>query len=284
MNLQLQLPISREAVASDWLQSHSQLDPEQIETCFLHGAVWLETKGKPQRLYNPGASVHPGNTLYLYCNQFTLQNSPLQPVLIQDFGCFSVWNKPSGMLSQGGKWGDHWTLARWITLNHWPQRDCFITHRLDRFTRGLMIVAHDASTNRGLHAAFASRQVEKHYRAIVRGVMPQKTQTVTLDIGRQTASTRVVALAYSVELDASLVELHPTTGRKHQLRIHLASLGHPIINDRQYGQPPFDGDLRLQACHIGFRHPQTDERLQISLPGHELLSLSKSAKLPSSTS
>ena len=91
-----------------------ELTNEEIRRCFLHGAVWLETVGKPQKIYDSSMPLQAGNTVHLYCNTTTLADCPFQPQLVHDFIEYSIWFKPSGMLSQGSKWGDHWTLYRWI--------------------------------------------------------------------------------------------------------------------------------------------------------------------------
>jgi tRNA pseudouridine32 synthase/23S rRNA pseudouridine746 synthase len=268
---QLNLTVIYPGAARDCLLTHGELDEASLDTCFRHGAVWLQTSGKPRRLYDPQRPVKPGHKIHLYCNEFTLQTCPLQPQLVEDHTSFSVWNKPAGMYSQGSKWGDHWTLSRWIALNHWPDRECFITHRLDRYTRGLMIVAHDAACNRSLHTAFANREINKTYRAIVRGVVEGEPRTVSLEIDQRAAVTRIIPVQCDRQHDLSLVELRPETGRKHQLRVHLAAIGHPVLNDRLHGQPPHDGDLQLQASGLEFDHPVSGKRLQLKLAERQLL-------------
>ena len=252
--------------ALECLSSKHELTPQQIQRCFDNGAVWLQKNGKPQRLYAADKRVQPGQTLHCYCNDSTLTDCPYRPELIEDFGSFSVWNKPAGMLSQGSKWGDHWTLYRWIEQYYWPQRDSFITHRLDRFTQGLMIVAHDAKTNQAFHRLFEQRQIEKTYRAQVRGQMtPGQQRLLQTEIDGKAASSQLKVLSVDADNNSSLVEIQPHTGRKHQIRIHLASIGHPVINDRRYGEPPYHGDLMLQACALAFNHPQERRRIDIHL-------------------
>ncbi len=256
------------------LLNDPRLTARQIEDCFHNGAVWLQAGRKPQRIYDPKTRVHSGQTIHLYCNQSTLTPCPYRAELVQDFASFSVWAKPSGMLSQGSKWGDHWTLQRWIKHHVWPQRECLITHRLDRYTGGLMIVAHDQPTNRWFHRAFEQHRINKTYRAIVSGSLPAGEELqINSPLGGKSARTLVRVLAS--KHGHSLLEITPLSGRKHQIRIHLASIGHPVINDRQYGQPPHAGDLMLQACALQFSHPQTGENLKIKLAANRLLSLAK---------
>jgi len=262
--------------ALDLLDRHAELSRQQLQQCFENGAVWLESKGKPQRLLDPEFKLTPGQKIHLYCNEGTLTACPFTPHLVADYEVFSIWNKPSGMLSQGSKWGDHWTLYRWIKQRYWAQRETYITHRLDRFTSGLIIVAHDATTNKKLHRLFEAGEIHKTYRAIVTGLITeQQPFTIQTPIDQKPAQTQIRVIDVAPDTQRSLLELEPTTGRKHQLRKHLAETGHPVINDRLYGQPPFSGDLMLQASTLEFIHPQDGSPVQVTLDNTELLRIEK---------
>ncbi len=258
------------------LQPGNPLNEDELLRCFEHGAVWWQTSGKPRRLRNPGQIVKPGHQLHLYCNQSTLEPCPHRPEPVADFGRYSVWDKPSGMFSQGSKWGDHWTLQRWVQMHHWPERDCLTVHRLDRHTRGLMLLAHDAEANAALHRLFEQGRVRKTYRAEVRGAMePGTTLTCDEPIDGRAARTRIRVL--TSDGATSLVEAQPETGRKHQIRRHLAHLGHPVVNDRLYGEPPHQGDLRLEAVALEFEDPFDSSarciRIDLNPAGEPLISI-----------
>mgnify|MGYP002631459887 CR=1 FL=1 len=258
--------------AIDLLDSDEGLSREQIALCFENGAVWLETAGKPQRLYNSQSVLKPGHKIHCYCNSTTLSSCPFTAELVADFTDFSIWNKPSGMLCQGSKWGDHWALYRWIKQNYWPDRESFITHRLDRFTSGLVIVAHTEAINKKFHRLFENRLIKKTYRAIVSGLLTQDQQLILdTEIENKNALSQVLVLDLQTSTQQSLVMIKPQTGRKHQIRIHLAEIGHPIINDRNYGKPPFDGDLRLQASELEFTNPVDGKKIQVNLQPDKLL-------------
>jgi len=258
--------------AIDLLESLEELSREQLEACFKNGAVWLETAGKPQRLYNPQAILKPGHRIHCYSNLSTQAPCPLTAELVADFVDFSIWNKPSGMLCQGSKWGDHWALYRWIKHHHWPERDSFITHRLDRFTSGLVIVAHTDSINKKFHRLFENRLIKKTYRAIVSGLLTQGSQ-LTLDakIDNKNAKSHIQVIDQLSSAKQSLLEIKPETGRKHQIRIHLADIGYPVVNDRNYGQPPFTGDLMLQASELEFTNPVNNKNIVARLEANKLL-------------
>lgn len=271
--LALHIKAQQSRQAKDLLQQKSGLSADIINRCFDNGSVWLYKSVKPVRIRDTQTILSSGQEIHLYCNQSTLDPCPYVPVLIQDFETFSIWDKPSGMLSQGSKWGDHWALYRWIQQHVWPQRQSFITHRLDRFTQGLMIVAHTQECNSLLHRMFEDRQVEKTYRAIVKGLIENEQPfDISNDIQNKPAVTSIRLISHDTHSNYSIVEAKPQTGRKHQIRIHLASYGHPVLNDRQYGSEPHTGDLKLQASALQFAHPYTRQKLQINLPQKGLLS------------
>ncbi len=271
--LELHIKAQQNCSAQDLLKQNSDLSSEIINNCFDNGSVWLQKDSKPVRIRDTETLLTQGQEIYLYCNQSTLDPCPYQPQLVEDFDTFSIWNKPSGMLSQGSKWGDHWALYRWIEQHTLPQRKSFITHRLDRFTQGLMIVAHNEKTNSLLHRMFENREVKKTYRALVKGILEQSPEfDIQSNVQDKKASTHIQIISSHQPQDCTLIEAQPETGRKHQIRIHLASIGHPVLNDRQYGTAPHQGDLQLQASALQFAHPYTRQKLQINLPEKALLS------------
>jgi tRNA pseudouridine32 synthase / 23S rRNA pseudouridine746 synthase len=272
--LELHLEVKQGCRALTLLQQHSELSTDTIKTCFENGAVWLQTStANPNREHQPECLLKAGQQIHLYCNQSTLDPCPYRPELIEEFESFSIWNKPSGMFSQGSKWGDHWTLYRWIEQQFWPARKCFITHRLDRYTQGLMIVAHSDECNQRFHRLFEQRQIKKTYHALVKGLIERESAfDINSDVQGKPALTQVRVLARNEQAQLTLIEAQPETGRKHQIRIHLASIGHPIVNDRQYGVAPHLGDLQLQASGLQFAHPYTRQELQIKLQQKALLS------------
>jgi 23S rRNA pseudouridine1911/1915/1917 synthase len=168
-----------------------------------------------------------------------------------------------------------------------------IVHRLDRGTSGLLVVAKDDETHRALVRQFAGRTVEKEYLAIVHGLPQPPTGTIARPIGRdpvhrQKMSVRAVRgraarsdYAVIEALDgASLVRIRIHTGRTHQIRVHLASLGHPVAGDPVYGgtrnpscrRPGARAALlglgrpALHAARLSFAHPATGERLAFESP------------------
>jgi 23S rRNA pseudouridine955/2504/2580 synthase len=158
-----------------------------------------------------------------------------------------VLNKPSGLDVQGGS-HVHENIDAWLKSKSSEYR---LVHRIDRVTSGLLIVAKSLVAAISLTQMFRTRSVKKCYRAIVVGAMPQNAGEINLPIVPHTTRPSLVAIAdgrgkpavtkyrvvsYDSVRNFSELELVPLTGRKHQLRLHLAALGHPICGDNKYGQ------------------------------------------------
>jgi len=183
-----------------------------------------------------------------------------------------VVNKPAGLLAVPGRGPDKQDCLLNRLLATCP--DTRLVHRLDQATSGLMVFAKGPIAQRQLSAQFQARQVQKSYVAIVHGhLLPsagsihlpliadwphRPRQKVDLAQGKP-SETQWQSLAYDSALDQTRVALKPITGRSHQLRVHMLSLGHPIVGDRLYG--PEDGMARmcLHACALAFAHPARGE-------------------------
>jgi len=192
-----------------------------------------------------------------------------------------VVDKPSGLLSVPGRGADKADCL--VARVHAEYPDALIVHRLDMETSGLMVLARDADTHRALSMQFQQRQVSKRYVAVVHGRLAAASGTIDLPLitdwpnrPRQKVDfvlgkpslTHYRLLAYDAAEDTSRVALEPETGRSHQLRVHLMSLGHPILGDALYASPPVQQKaqrLLLHAEFLAFRHPQTGAAMEFSL-------------------
>jgi len=157
-----------------------------------------------------------------------------------------------------------------------------IVHRLDAGTSGAMLVAKDDRTHVGLADLFRRHAIDRHYLALVRGRMEHDRFLIDAPLGRRRARIEVRAAtgkhaATEVEVRerlprSTLVEARPRTGRTHQIRVHLAAIGHPVLGDRAYGGAGQDasglGLTRpfLHSWRIAFDHPITGERIQVEDP------------------
>lgn len=198
-----------------------------------------------------------------------------------------VLNKPAGMVVHPAYGHQSGTLVNAV-LAHCPQtRDiggperAGIVHRLDKDTSGLIIVAKSEAAHAALQRQFKRRQVTKTYLALVEGHPDPRQGLIDAPIGRDKRQRKQMAIvrggreartAYRViELfdNHSLVELRPETGRTHQLRVHLAWLGYPVVGDHVYGyrkQRLLKHRHFLHAHKLELTHPVTSASLSLTAP------------------
>ena len=212
----------------------------------------------------------PETTLHLYYNAAIQNTVPTNAILISDEVEYSIWNKPYGMYSQGSKWGDHCTIHRWAETHLKPERPAFIVHRLDRAASGLIILAHSKKMATMFSTLFKNREIEKRYSAVVEGSLDdlELPHIITSNIDDKPALTKIISIESDANNSKLIIEIE--TGRKHQIRQHLAELGHPIIGDRLYGSKNFSEnfqqqDLQLQAKSLRFICPVTNSQREYSL-------------------
>ena len=248
--------------AVDVLSNATTLSKQVIKQAMKKGAVWL-TRGKhTQRLRRASRTLNLNDTLHLYYNHEVLATEPAEAILIADEGDYSIWYKPCGLLSQGSKWGDHCTIARWASQHLQPERAAFIVHRLDRAATGLILVAHSKKATVALTNLFQQREIKKQYQAIVQGQFPTSPEVLTLNslVEDRPAVSHVSLIDYSTQRDCSLVNVEIETGRKHQIRRHLSKAGYPILGDRLYGREKTPStDLQLTAVSLSFTCPITSK-------------------------
>jgi len=240
--------------AVELLSHDSGLSKSAIKLAMTKGAVWLTRGRATQRLRRATRGLQPGDRLHLYYDDQVLAQVPQQPVLVDDAGAYSVWDKPSGLRSQGSRWGDHCTVSR--LAGQRLDRPAFIVHRLDRAATGLIVVAHGRGHAEALSRQFRERRVGKRYRVQVHGEFPGDRLPLRLDValdGKPAVSEfRLVDVADG----QSVLDVRIETGRKHQIRRHLAGLGFPVVGDRLYGDDGNDDvDLQLRAVELAFECP-----------------------------
>lgn len=250
------------------------------------GAVKLIADGKVTVngtiVLKPGYKMRAGDSVeidYIPLAQADIPQIHLE-VVYEDEDCVVIY-KPVGLLTHSkGVFNPEASVATWLRsrVASLEGERAGIVHRLDRATSGVMICAKTPEALAWLQKQFSQRRVKKTYVAIVSGVIeltaaiidlpiernPKKPQTFRVGSNGKTASTTYSVI--SSQAGQTLLELKPLTGRTHQLRVHLAHLGHPIVGDALYGGIPADR-LYLHAQELELTLPSRERRnFSVQLP------------------
>jgi tRNA pseudouridine32 synthase / 23S rRNA pseudouridine746 synthase len=208
----------------------------------------------------------------------------LDPAILYVDDELIVADKPAGLLSVPGRGTERQDCLAARVQALYP--DALIVHRLDQATSGLILLGRGAEMHRRLSLAFEKRTVGKRYVAVVEGHVPQDAAEIDLPLrgdwenrprqivdhrdGRRALTRyRVTQRSGEGATATSRVLLEPVTGRSHQLRVHLLSIGHPIVGDRLYGRTIAFADatrMLLHAAEIGFVHPLTRTPVAFASP------------------
>lgn len=201
-----------------------------------------------------------------------------------------VVDKPAELLSVKGRGPEGEDCLHGRLLQRW--RNALVVHRLDRSTSGLIVFARGAAMQRAMSMAFAARTVRKRYIAVVAGQPPadgadaegwstidlplivdwpaRPRQKVDFETGRPSRTRwRAIGPAEGPWGMGTRLELEPVTGRSHQLRVHLMSIGHPIVGDTLYAPDDLAAAaprLLLHAAELGFAHPADGRQFAWALP------------------
>ena len=201
----------------------------------------------------------------------------MTPALLHEDAALLAVDKPAGLLAVPGR-GEHKQDCLSARVQaRWP--DARVVHRLDMATSGLMLFARGTEVQRRLSMDFAARRIHKHYVALVHGRMAEERgrielplaadwprrplQKVDLQHGKPSITDWQV-LDFDAARHLTRLALQPLTGRSHQLRVHLAAIGHPILGDALYAPPALQaGRLMLHADALQLTHPLDGRTLQL---------------------
>ena len=233
--------------------------------------IWWSAKSGRDRFCESGVTATL-NVVFVMPVAVAPLPQGVEIVTIDD--AFLIVNKPSGLLSVPGRGPDKADCLSARLQAEFPE--ALVVHRLDMETSGLMVFARNPDAQRALNRAFEQRLVEKHYVAVVTGIVETDQGTINLPlicdwpnrprqmvdhaIGKP-STTHYAVIARDETRMQTRVGLTPITGRSHQLRVHLASLGHAIMGDSLYStnRPPDGQRLLLHAAKLSFPHPVSGE-------------------------
>lgn len=199
-----------------------------------------------------------------------------------------VIEKPSGLVVHPGAGNSQHTLVNALlffcpSLSGVGEKNRpGIVHRLDKETSGVMVVAKTQLAYGELQRQFKAREVDKLYLGLVWGKMPEKTGQITWPVGRHEKKRQRISTKTRKPKEAethftlrqeweefSLLEIKPLTGRTHQIRVHFAAFGHPVVGDTRYGRKKINLRLSrvfLHAFQLAFVHPGSKIRMEFSSP------------------
>jgi 23S rRNA pseudouridine955/2504/2580 synthase len=208
------------------------------------------------------------------------------PILYEDEALLAI-DKPAGIAVHGGSGVAHGVIESMRSMRP-DARYLELVHRLDRDTSGVLLLAKKRSALTVLHEMMRARAMDKRYLVAVRGRFRNELQRVRLALATRAAAeggkrvsvseggqdAETVFRRISRGAEASLLEAELLTGRTHQIRVHLAHLGHPVLGDDRYGDFELNRRLRkeglkrmfLHAASLAFDHPASGERLTLASP------------------
>jgi 23S rRNA pseudouridine1911/1915/1917 synthase len=273
------------------------LSRERLKTLVRAGA--LEREGGPLR--DPSAKVQGTEQFRLVVPEPEPAHNRAQEIplaILHEDEHLLVVDKPAGLVVHPAAGNPDGTLVNAL-LHHCRGRLSGIggvarpgiVHRIDKDTSGLLVVAKTDRAHEGLAKQFAAHSIDRRYLAALSGVPGAPEGTVDASLARSTADRKKIAIVkdgrgkravthwrkLKTWRDAALVECRLETGRTHQVRVHMASLGHPLLGDPVYGRSPPKRvqellgalNFRRQALHaaaLGFVHPISSKKLSFESP------------------
>ena len=277
----INVPENTTSRIDQWLSQHTGRSRAFIQSALQKGDVLLNGK-----IAKSSTTIHSGDNIDYQFNEtpLTLVATQIPFEIIFEDSDIIIINKPAGLTVHPGAGNRDNTLVNALlhygkTLSRGSQFERpGIVHRLDKDTSGVLVVAKNNEAHNLLAKAFADRDVEKTYLGLVFGHLTPEEGLIEAPIARQASNYKKFVVdilkgkdartgykVLRVANDKSLVQFNLYTGRTHQIRVHMAHLGHPLIGDSLYGRKGGKRQL-LHAYSISFNHPRTKERMTFIAP------------------
>lgn len=249
---------ANEPTAAAFLALKTGLSKSKIKDAMAKGAVWLTRDKQRRRLRRVTTELRSGDIVECFYDESVLNTAPPQPTLLVDERDYSVWYKPSGLVTQGTDFGDHCALEHLVELHFGRQRQVFLLHRIDREASGLVLMGHNKRMAGALSEMFRDQNVEKKYWIQVLGDIGKlgKRGKIDKSLDDKTAQTEYTVTHYDATANTSIVQVYIKTGRRHQIRRHFNDIGYPVMGDPLYGAGNKNrSGMKLTAWYIHFKHP-----------------------------
>jgi 23S rRNA pseudouridine1911/1915/1917 synthase len=260
-------------------QQHPELSRSHVQKLITEGYITVnDQRGKP------GLRLSKGDRLKLVIppappSRLVPEAMPLN--IIYEDADLLVVDKPAGLTVHPAPGHPSHTLVNAI-LSHFPHLADIgdslrpgVVHRLDKDTSGVMLVAKNSAAQADLAQQFRSHSVTKAYLVLVKGKLTPENGVIEADIGRDPRNRKRMAVVaegrearteYRVVKyigDYTLLEVRTETGRTHQIRVHLAAIGFPVVGDKVYGvKSPYLSRQFMHACRLGFKLPSSGEYVE----------------------
>lgn len=271
MKVETHLKIAVATTVIDALHQNTQISKSALKKALNYGGVWLtETGKKKKRCRKATKPLKPGAKLSLYFDDRLYNIAPPQLECLQATQHWGIWCKPAGVLSQASPYGDRGSLDYLIAQQQSILNSPHLINRLDREVSGLVLVAYNKQAAARLNETWARADTEKYYQAQVVGEFLEPEGVIDHDLDGKACTTFYKCIHFNA--GQTNLQIKITSGRFHQIRRHLADIGHPVLGDPKYGTNNMDKrGLRLCAYELNFICPFSGIKTTCTLPNEKLL-------------
>ncbi|MFQ3282333.1 pseudouridine synthase [Reinekea sp.] len=236
----------------EFLLSNVNLSKSRLKDVMSKGGIWrVDKKGERSRVRRAMTDILVGEQIEIFYDEALMGAKPLHAELIEDYGQYSVWQKPFGMPFEGDDWGDYNSFIRNLSFAFDEPRDTVLLSSLDYSASGLVLIPHTRKAAAAISESIGVDFIEDsavHYRVDVAGNI-EDLDRINIDIAGEKAITNIEKVKYDERPNRSVVDVWPQTGRVRQVRSHFQAIGHPIIGDID-PEGELDDSVRLDPIRL----------------------------------